>query len=127
MSVFVFVRIISVEILWSVFSHIWTRKTPNTDTFHAVVVLLKVQLEIFDRVVNTHLHLHRNSHRRCSVRNSFLRSLSKFTGKHLCQSCRPEPATLLKRKPWHRCFPLNFAKFLRKPFLTEHLWATALA
>ena len=23
------------------------------------------------------------------------------------------------------CFPVNFAEFLRKPFFTEHLWATA--
>ena len=23
---------------------------------------------------------------------------------------------------WCRCFPVNFAKFLRTPFLTEHLW-----
>ena len=23
------------------------------------------------------------------------------------------PATLLKKRLWHRCFPLNFAKFLR--------------
>ena len=30
-------------------------------------------------------------------------------------------ATLLKRTLWHRCFPVNFAKFLRTPFLTEHL------
>ena len=22
----------------------------------------------------------------------------------------------------HRCFPANFVKFLRTPFLTEHLW-----
>ena len=27
------------------------------------------------------------------------------------------PATLLKKRLWHRCFPVNFAKFLRKPFL----------
>ena len=27
----------------------------------------------------------------------------------------PVPATLLKRRPWHRCFPVNFAKFLRTP------------
>ena len=27
------------------------------------------------------------------------------------------PASLLKKRPWHRCFPLNFAKFLRTPFL----------
>ena len=30
-------------------------------------------------------------------------------------------ATLLKRRLWHRCFPVNFAKFLRTPFLTKHL------
>ena len=26
-------------------------------------------------------------------------------------------ATLLKKSLWHRCFPVNFAKFLRIPFL----------
>ena len=29
---------------------------------------------------------------------------------------------LLKKRPWHRCFPVNFAKFLRTPFFTENLW-----
>ena len=27
------------------------------------------------------------------------------------------PATLLKKRLWHRCFPVNFAKFLRTPIL----------
>ena len=31
------------------------------------------------------------------------------------------PAILLKRRLWQRCFPVNFANFLRIPFLTEHL------
>ena len=26
------------------------------------------------------------------------------------------PATLLKMRLWHRCFPMNFAKFLGTPF-----------
>ena len=26
-------------------------------------------------------------------------------------------ATLLKKRLWHRCFPVNFAKFLTTPFL----------
>ena len=26
------------------------------------------------------------------------------------------PVTLLKKRPWHRCFPVNFARFLRAPF-----------
>ena len=29
----------------------------------------------------------------------------------------PESATLFKKRPWHRCFPVNFVKFLRTPFL----------
>ena len=30
------------------------------------------------------------------------------------QSCRP--GTLLKRRLWHKCFQVNFVKFLRTPF-----------
>ena len=37
---------------------------------------------------------------------------------------RLRPATLLKKKRfWHRCFPVNFVKFLGTPFFTELLWA----
>ena len=27
-----------------------------------------------------------------------------------------KPATLLKKRPWRRCFPVNFVKFLKTPF-----------
>ena len=30
--------------------------------------------------------------------------------------------SLLKKRLWHRCFPVNFVKFLRTPFYIEHLW-----
>ena len=70
---------------------------------------------------------YRSSHQMCSVKKSVLRNFEKFTGKHLCQSIffnkvaglspRLSPATLLKKRLWHRCFPVNFAKFLRTPFL----------
>ena len=73
----------------------------------------------------------RSSHQRCSVRKGVLRDFAKFTGKNLWQSLffnkvagwacnsfknRP-PATLLKKRLWHSSFPLNFAKFLKTPFL----------
>ena len=48
-----------------------------------------------------------------------LRNFTKFTGKHLCQSLffnKVRPATLLKKRLWHRCCPVNLAKFLRAPF-----------
>ena len=31
------------------------------------------------------------------------------------------PATLLKKRLWHRCFPINFVKFPRTSFFTEPL------
>ena len=52
-----------------------------------------------------------------------LENFTKFTGKHLCQSllfnkvAGLKPATLLKKRLWHRCFPVNSVKFLRTPFL----------
>ena len=65
----------------------------------------------------------RSSQRRCSVRKGALRNFGKFTGKHLCQSlffnkvAGLRSATLLKKRLWHRCFPVNFPKFLRRTFL----------
>ena len=38
-------------------------------------------------------------------KKGFLRNFVKFTGNYLCQS------------PNYLCFPVNFAKFLRTPFL----------
>ena len=33
----------------------------------------------------------------------------------------PESLLLLKKRPWQGYVPVNFAKFLRTHFLTEHL------
>ena len=32
-----------------------------------------------------------------------------------------EACNFINKRLWHMCFPVNFAKFLRTPFLTEHL------
>ena len=56
-----------------------------------------------------------------------LRNFAKFTGKYLCKRlffkdvAGLSPAILLKNSLWHRCFLVNFAKFLRTPFFREHL------
>ena len=77
-----------------------------------------------------HWALYRSSHQRCSVRKGDFRNFTKFTGKHLCHSLffdkvagRPA-CNFIKKRLWHRCFPMNFVEFLRTPFFTEHLWAT---
>ena len=82
------------------------------------------------------LFVHKYFVRHCRLRSSrpevfckkgFLRNFVKFTGTYLCQClffnvvAGLRTATLLKKGFWKRCFPVNFAKFLRISFLTENL------
>ena len=55
------------------------------------------------------LEISQNSQKKACARVSFF---SKVTGQR--------PATLLKKRLCHRSFPVNFVKFLRAPFFTEH-------
>ena len=56
-----------------------------------------------------------------------LRNCAKFTEKHLCQSlffnkvAGLRACNFIKKKTLAQCFPVNFAEFLRTPFITEHL------
>ena len=64
----------------------------------------------------------RNSYRRCSIQKDVLKNFANFTGKYLCQSfflikLWTSACNFVKKRLWHRCFPNNFAKFLRVPFL----------
>ena len=75
----------------------------------------------------------RNSHQRFSIKIGVLKTFAKFTGKHLCHSlffnkvAGLGPATVLEKSLWHRCFPVSIAKFLRTPFLAEHLAAASVS
>ena len=54
------------------------------------------------------------------MKKGVVRNFTKFTGKPLSLKksfLKKLQAFLLKRKLWHRCFPKNFVKFLRIPFL----------
>ena len=58
---------------------------------------------------------------RFSPKQVFLKMLQNSQENYLCQSlffnkAGLRPATLLKKRPWHRYFPVNFAKVLRTPF-----------
>ena len=35
---------------------------------------------------------------------------------------KAEACNFIKKRIWHSCFPVNFEKLLRTPFLAEHLW-----
>ena len=58
-------------------------------------------------------------------KKKMLKIFAKFTEKQLRQSLffnkaagmRPEACNFIKKRLWRRCFPVNFAKFIRTPFL----------
>ena len=54
--------------------------------------------------------------RMCPVKKVFL-EMSQNSQENTCVRI-----SLLKKRLWHRCFPMNFVTFLRTPFFTKHLW-----
>ena len=73
--------------------------------------------------------LFRSSHRKCSIKEGVVKNFAKFK-RNTCarvsfliklQAWGLRPATLLKVRLWHKCFPVNFDKFLRRSFLRENL------
>ena len=58
------------------------------------------------------------------MRKAVLRNFTKFTGKHQCQSLFFNKVAGLnfikKKRLWHGCVSVNFAKFLRIPFLQNN-------
>ena len=80
----------------------------------------------FDRVINVfrilfETSVRRSSHRKCSRKKVFLK-ISQNSQEKTCARVsflvrlQVAPATLLKKRLWHRCFSVNFAKFLRTYF-----------
>ena len=53
---------------------------------------------------------------RCSVKKVFL-EISQNSLENTCAR-----VSFLKKRLSHRCFPVNFLKFLKTPFFIEHLW-----
>ena len=74
--------------------------------------------------------LARSSHPEVFCKKGVARNFTKFTGKHLRQSLffnkvaglGPKACIFIKKRPWYRYFHVKFEKFLRIPFLIEHLW-----
>ena len=99
----------------------WIQK-PGQHLSYSFFVRITVFTKFFSKF---EISFWKSSHRRCSIKKGVLRNFVKYIGKHLCQSsffhkiAGLRPATLLKKKLWHRCFSVNFAKFLGTPFLQK--------
>ena len=106
------------------------------DCFYMILTSAMKELKLVEYIRELLESLHcwnlRNSRPEVFCKEAVLRSFTKFTGKHLYQSLFFNKATglrsstLLKKRLWDRCFPVNFVKFLRIPFLTEYLWRLLL-
>ena len=61
------------------------------------------------------------------LKKGVLKNFAKSTGKRLCRSLSfnkvagLRSAASLKKRLWHRCFSVNFAKSLRTPMYRTHL------
>ena len=96
------------------------------ETFLSIVFRCSFRLNFSSNITPRNfneLTLFRSSRSEVIFKKRVLRNFTKFTGKHLCQKLFFNkfeglmPATLLKKRLWHMCFPINFVKFLRTPFL----------
>ena len=106
-------------------------KTKHTVTSSSKAVQYQTISEETKNLVVIKFHddsISRSSGPEVFCKRGVLRNLVKFTGKHLRQSLfliKLQAWGLQlwqKKRLWLRCFPVNFAKFLRTHFLTEHLW-----
>ena len=72
---------------------------------------------MFDKILNTTL---RSTRSQTFFKIVVLKNFANFTGKSLYWSLFLIFDNV-KQRLQHRCFPVKFAKFLRKTFFTEHL------
>ena len=79
----------------------------------------KTGIEISYMTKFTLPYANRSSYQTCSLRKGVPRNFAKFFEKYLCQSlffnkvAGLRLAALLKRRFWHKCFPVNLVKLLR--------------
>ena len=129
------------EILWK-FQKIPKKILLVECTFKLLLIILKLQVRgcfwsschttLFVKIIRSKLPMgcvldrmmaskYRSSRPEVFCRKAVLKRFTKFIGKHLRQSLffnkvADRPATFLKKRFWHRCFPVHFVKFLRTLF-----------
>ena len=108
----------------SKYEKIRTKITRNTDTFQEVLAPEKT--DILARNLCQKFNLEAVT-QKCSVKKVFLK-ISQNSQENTCarvlffnKVAGIRAATLFNKRIWHRCYPVNFTKFLRTPFLTEQL------
>ena len=75
-------------------------------------------VDLIDRSLNIN---GKSNHKRCSIKKAVLKIFAIFTGKHLRRSLfltkKISILNFIEKRVQHSCFPVNIAKFVRKPIL----------
>ena len=102
-------------------SHLFHDHIPrNTTVFSKMIpVILKKNFYLFLRILETFFKMTEAVAQSCSVKKVFSQFLQKLQENtcarvpFLSKVTALMPATLLRKRLQHRCFPLNFTKFVR--------------
>ena len=76
----------------------------------------------------SHSAIYKSDRLQVFFKTSVIKNVTIFTEKHLCWSlffnkvAGLKAYNFIKKRLWHRCFPVNMAKLLRTAFFIEHLW-----
>ena len=116
----------------SEFHFTWTHVNVNNEvTLHQSEILPRSEISNRFEFTSGLMQMcsHRSSGLEVFYKKHVLKNFEKFTGKHLWQNLSLNKIAGLTCFPvnskeilWHRCFPVNFAKFIRTPFFIENLW-----
>ena len=106
--------------LFAVFLHksyIWGKPYPWDMNKNG---LSQSDCRIFNSAISSKQISEKASFFSCWYKFTKIKSWSKILQKSLFYNFAGlRPAMLLKTRLWHKCFPVNFVKFLRKPFFLE--------
>ena len=94
---------------------------------HTTHCYLSVLLYIQHLLPHHHCYYSEAVVRMCSIKTVFFEILQNSQENNCARAFFNKvaglwPASLLKKRHWYKSFPVNFAKFLRTSFVTEHLW-----
>ena len=83
----------------------------NDEEFNLEIHVLKICHQRESETSNVDFVINRSSHRRCSVKKTFLK-ISQYSQENICVGCK-----FIEKRLQHRRFPVNIVKFLRTPIL----------
>ena len=106
---------------WKTLAPFFLQKNRSENAFLKPTVNCRKSIEKKINVIQTEAVV-----QRCSVKEVFLKVSQNLQEKTFARvsfliNLVASTWNVIKKRPWHRCFPVSYAKLLRTPFLTQHV------